>query len=112
MKKLVIMAALLIAGLTASAQTTGKDYVREGKTFTSVSTRGAGKAEPKATGFTWKDSKGKAYDIYMSGTGSCFVLRVSQKTGKEYRQYLGKEISAEICKEMGVEYKPQNTTSK
>ena len=107
MKKIIIIAALLFAGLTASAQSVQKSYVREGKTFTSVSTRSISKAEPKSTGYTWKDSKGKVYDIYMSPTtGSCYVIRISQKTGKEYRQYLGKEISAEICKEMGVEYKP------
>lgn len=41
----------------------------------------------------------------MSSTGSCFVMRVSSKTGKEYKSYLGPEISQQICKELNVEYK-------
>lgn len=35
------------------------------------------------TGFTWKDSKGDEYPVYMAHTGSCFVIRTS-KSGKNY----------------------------
>ena len=41
----------------------------------------------------------------MSSTGSCFVIKTSAKTGKEYRNYLGPEISEQMCKELNVEYK-------
>ena len=53
----------------------------------------------------WKDSKGNEYPVYMSSTGSCFVIKTSAKTGKEYRNYLGPEISEQMCKELNVEYK-------
>lgn len=97
---LTLLLLVLAMGLAANAQT----YTRSGNTFIS-STGGASKAEPIKTKFTWKDSKGKEYPVYMSSTGSCFVMRVSSKTGKEYKSYLGPEISQQICKELNVEYK-------
>ena len=98
MKKLLIMLVLLCVGLTSNAQ----NYTREGNTF--VSTKSV-KAEPVKTKFTWKDSKGNEYPVYISSKGSCFVIRVSSKTGKEYKSYLCPEISQQICKELGVNYK-------
>ena len=98
MKKLLIMLVLLCVGLTSNAQ----NYTREGNTF--VSTKSV-KAEPVKTKFTWKDSKGNEYPVYISSKGSCFVIIVSSKTGKEYKSYLGPEISQQICKELGVNYK-------
>jgi len=84
---------------------------REGKNFVQVSSRSAA-AQPVATPYTWTDSKGKTYPIYLSANGRAYVMRVSGKTGKEYRHYLGEEISRTICKEMGVEYKEMNTKKK
>ena len=98
MKKLLIMLVLLCVGLISNAQ----NYTREGNTF--VSTKSV-KAEPVKTKFTWKDSKGNEYPVYISSKGSCFVIRISSKTGKEYKNYLGPKISQQICKELGVEYK-------
>ena len=98
MKKLLIMLVLLCVGLTSNAQ----NYTREGNTF--VSTKSV-KTEPVKTKFTWKDSKGNEYPVYISSKGSCFVIRVSSKTGKEYKSYLGPEISQQICKELNVKYK-------
>ena len=51
------------------------------------------------TGFTWKDSKGDEYPVYIAHTGSCFVIKIS-KSGKEYRAYLGEEVSEQIRKEL------------
>ena len=97
---LTLLLLVLAMGLAANAQT----YTRSGNTF--ISSKGERvKAEPVKTKFTWKDSKGKEYPVYISSNGSCFVIKVSAKTGKEYRNYLGPEISQQICKELGVEYK-------
>jgi hypothetical protein len=93
-----------VCSYSANAQT----YTREGNTFTAKASAGRAKAEPIKTKFVWTDSKGVAYPIYMGKTGSCFVIRKSSKTGKEYRSYLGTEVSAEICKELGVKYEPKN----
>ena len=97
---LALLLLVLAMGLAANAQT----YTRSGNTFIS-STGERVKAEPTKTKFTWKDSKGKEYPVYISSNGSCFVIKVSAKTGKEYRNYLGPEISQQICKELNVEYK-------
>ena len=35
------------------------------------------------TDFTWKDSKGDEYPVYMSHTGSCFVIKTSEQIRKE-----------------------------
>ena len=81
---------------------------RDGNNFTQVSSRSAA-AQPVATTYTWTDSKGNVYPIYLTKNGRAYVMRVSAKTGKEYRHYLGEEISRTICKEMGREY---NETTK
>ena len=57
------------------------------------------------TGFNWTDSKGKSYPIYMSASGSCYILKTSSKTGKEYKQYLKPDVSQDICKKLDKEYK-------
>ncbi len=49
--------------------------------------------------FTWKDSKGDEYPVYIAHTGSCFVIKTS-KSGEEYRAYLGEEVSEQINKEL------------
>ena len=51
------------------------------------------------TGFTWKDSKGDEYPVYIAHTGSCFVIKTS-KSGEDYRAYLGEEVSEQIRKEL------------
>lgn len=83
------------------------DVARSGNTFiqTTGKTTTIAKSKVTKTKFTWQDSKGNTYPIYISENGSCFIYRISKKTGKEYRQYLGKEISMQICKELGLTYK-------
>ena len=86
---------------------TAQNYTRNGNEFSVTS---KSKAEPIKTKYTWKDSKGVVYSVYMSANGSCFVIKISKKTGKEYRNYLGPEVSAQICKELGIEYKGKKGT--
>ena len=81
-----------------------QNYTRSGNTFIS-STGERVKAEPVKTKFTWKDSKGNEYPIYISSKGSCFVIKVKDKNGKDKKTYLGPEISQQICKELNIEYK-------
>ena len=83
-----------------------QSYTRSGNTFTMTSTKKS-KSEPTKTKFV-VEKDGKSYPVYMGSTGSCFILRTSSKTGKEYRSYLGEEMSRTICKELGVEYKSRN----
>lgn len=101
MKKIIIM---LIMALVCCVSVNAQSYSRSGDTFTATA-KAKEKSEPIKTKYFYTDSHGDKYPIFMSSTGSCFINKVSSKTGKEYRMYLGKEISMEICKELGVEYK-------
>lgn len=101
MKKIIFIFVMLICGImTSNAQ----NYKIEGNTIISTKTARV-KSEPVKTSIVYKDTKGNEYPVYMSSTGSCFVLKISAKTSKEYRNYLGPEISADICQRLGVEYK-------
>ena len=60
--------------------------------------------EFQETGFTWRDSKGNEYPVYMARTGSCFVIRTS-KSGENYKSYLGKDVSEQIRKVLSTRKK-------
>ena len=105
MKKLLIAVAIVLGMMaTGFAQT---KYEQNGKTFKSVQTEKTIKkgAEPLNTGFTWEDSKGNKYPIWISngGKGSAYIIRTSGKTGKQYKAYLGKEITETIKKQLNIE---------
>lgn len=102
MNKLFIMAAMLLALSVNNSIIYAQNIKKEGTTFVVSSSRKS--AEPTKTKFTWKVGDVE-YPIYISTSGSCYVIKTSKKTGKEYKQYLPKEVCAEIAKEMGIEYK-------
>ena len=66
------------------------------------------KQQPRLTPYKWEDSKGNQYPIYIGPSGACYVVRIS-KNGNEYKQYLGEEISRDICNKMGVAYAPKRS---
>lgn len=101
MKRVIITIALLLTLTAGQAQ---QQVTREGNTFSVVTTKK--QATETKTQYEWQDSKGNKYPIYVGKTGACYVKRISKKTGNEYKQYLGAEISAQVCKELGREYKP------
>lgn len=72
---------------------------RQGDNFTFVKS----KKEPVKTKFTFTDSHGEIYSIFVNHNGRCYISKISKKTGKEYRQYLGDSISTQICREIGWE---------
>ena len=99
MKKLFI-AAIMLFSLSLGVQ--AQSVVKSGNTFTQVSNKG-GKSGGKEikTQYTFKDSKGNVYPVYLSASGKAFVKRISQKTGKEYKQYvpeIGKQINPKAYK--------------
>ena len=100
MKKIII-AAIMLFSLNVGVQ--AQSVERKGNTFTQVSNKGgkSGGKETK-TQYTFKDSKGNIYPVYLSATGKAFIKKVSKKTGKEYKQYLpeiGKQINPDAYKE-------------
>ena len=100
MKKLLLLLLMSLITITTNAQS---NVEFKGNTIVTKSTRAKGEA--KKTTFTWQDRKGKEYPVYVSSTGSCFIVRISSNTGKEYRSYLGPEVSQQICKKLNIEYK-------
>lgn len=99
MKKISIIIAAMLAFSTVSYS---QDVVRNGKTF--EQTKKSSVKSDEKTGFTYKDSKDNVYDIYIGKSGACYINKISKKTGNEYKQYLGEEISKQICNELGREY--------
>jgi len=93
---------IVCVGMVANADN-NKSYKCEGTTYSS--TGRVQSASTSQTPYSWSDSKGNKYPIYISNSGSCYVIKTSKKTGKEYKNYLGPEISQDICKKMNREYK-------
>ena len=98
MKKILVSA--VVGLLLATASSFAQDYTRNGKEFSSV--QKSSSSTDKKSGYTYKDSKGKVYDIYVSASGACYIIRTSAKTGKTYKSYLSKEISLDICRELRI----------
>ena len=97
---MLMAAGIILAAFSFSANAQTPNYVRNGKEFSVVKSQ-AEKVPDEKTGYTWKDSKGNVYDIFITKNNACYTIRTSQKTGKEYRAYLPKEVAAEIAKELG-----------
>lgn len=98
MKKILIAALLLCACLNNSRANTpdSTNVVLEGKIFST--TKVSSKQSDIKTGFSWKDSKGNIYPIYLSSNNKAFVWRISAKSGKKYRYYLPDAIAQQIIK--------------
>ena len=98
MKKLFIAAIMLLSwNVGVQAQSVQK----QGNNFTQVSNKKPSGKETK-TQYTYTDSKGVVYPVWLSSTGKAFIKKVSKKTGKEYKQYLpeiGKQINPEAYKD-------------
>lgn len=110
MKKSVIIFALLMVVMSASAQDrkvdNSKAYNREGNTFVQSAT--APSEGDQMTAYLWRDKEGNEYPIILhtyvkgekAGRVTCYVVRTSKK-GNQYKYYLpqGEEIAKEILTE-------------
>lgn len=103
-KIFVLLVALMGICAIGAAQESPAKVERNGKVFSQKSAKKA-KTEPVVTDFQWEDSKGNQYPILVNpDSGRCFIIKVSGKTGKEYKQYLNAEIAKQVCKEVGIAY--------
>ena len=98
MKKMIICISMMLAfGLVSNAQ----NVTRQGNNFTQVTNKKSADKETK-TQYTYTDSKGVVYPVYLSSTGKAFIKKTSKKTGREYRQYIpeiGKQINPKAYKD-------------
>ena len=109
MKKSILTLVLLAMALCATAQekTPANGYKREGKTF--VQTESQVLKGDTITTYLWRDAQGNEYPIILHqykkgqkvGKWNAYVIRISKKTGKEYRYFLpdGEKIADEIINE-------------
>ena len=110
MKKLLFILAIMSVAFTNEIY--AQSYTYADNTYTQVASKGRTATPPTKTPFTYKDSKGKSYTIYLNSNGRAFVLKTSQKTGKEYRYYLKDDVSMDICKKMNITFVPRKKETK
>jgi hypothetical protein len=82
-KKIAMLLIVCLLSGSIFAQKVTKD--ENGNYIAAVSKRGG---QPKETGKTYTDKQGKVYPVYTNDKGRLFCIKVSKKTGKEYRYYL------------------------
>lgn len=93
MKHIIALLAALLISVAGYA-----DVVREGDTFKVENTASVNKDQQ--TKYTWEDKQGNKYPVFITKRGACYIIRTSKKTGKEYKQYLPKDIQEQIKKEL------------
>lgn len=71
----------------ASVEVHGQNVQRKGKTFIEQKDT-VQKPKAQETDYVFVDKDGQAYPIWVSSKGRYFIVKVSKKTGKEYRKYL------------------------
>ena len=92
MKKIILCLLLALFCITISAE-----VKREGNTFRVEQTT---KESDTKTQYTWVDKDGNVYPVFITKRGACYIFRTSKKTGKEYKQYLPKNIQETIKQEL------------
>lgn len=101
-KKDYFVLAIIIAILSFMAYTAfAQEIHREGNNFSVEKVLQASTDIQTQYTFTINET---VYPIWITKNGRCYIVRIS-KSGKEYKQYMKKEISLQICKEMNIEYK-------
>lgn len=103
-RHLFVLILMIICVSSVANADNDKSYKCEGSTYSSTG-RVHSASTSQITPYTWQDSKGNKYPIYISNSGSCYIIRKSNKTGKDYKQYMKPEISQDICAKLGKEYK-------
>lgn len=77
--------------------TISAEVKREGNTFRVEQIT---KESDTKTQYTWVDKDGNVYPVFITKRGACYIFRTSKKTGKEYKQYLPKDIQETIKQEL------------
>lgn len=94
MKRFLLLLLTLFVSLVSWSQ----NVIREGNRFIQQSSESTIKKDnPQPTPYEYVAKDGKVYPIYLSSKGKAFIIRVSKKTGKEWKQYLP-EVTQELEK--------------
>lgn len=82
----IFIAIYLMFFCCATAQ--GQNVVRKGNTFIEQPTDTASRPKAKKTDYVYVEKDGQVYPVWVSSKGKYFIIKVSKRTGKEYRKYL------------------------
>jgi uncharacterized protein YpmB len=93
---IILILGLIFSTIGVCAQST---VTRVGNTF-KVEQTSSNTSNDTKTKYTYQDSKGNEYPIYITKNNSVYVIKVSKNTGKEYKYYLPKNIKEQILKEI------------
>lgn len=99
MRRLLAILLLLLA-MVCCMDAAAQNVERQGNTF--VQKKSGRNSVPTKTSYVYTDTKGNSYPVYLSPTGKAYTIKVSKKTGKEYKQYvpeIGKKINPNAYKE-------------
>lgn len=83
---LVVFLTIITAVFILAISARGQNVVLQGRQFTQV-VDSTSLGQDTKTEYTYKDSKGRVYDVYLSKRGKAYIKRVS-RNGREYKQYL------------------------
>ena len=105
-RSVIIVALAIILLAVCGNAAFGQSYSQEGNVFKTEKTV---ESQPDELTPFFYEVKEKINDetivknlpIYITKRNACYVIRTSKKTGKLYKQYLPKDLSAEITKQLG-----------
>lgn len=92
MKKLISRLFKALLSHTRYAQVAREDNASKHTTTPTT------KSEEQQSQYTWEDKKGNKYPVYITKSGTAYINRKCAKTGKNYKQYLSKEMKEQIWK--------------
>jgi len=113
MKKFISTIVVILSTITiATAQERHGEVsfkVKEdGRTFVQQKGARSSSSSDRETPYKWEDTKGNTYPIFLhtytkgekAGRTTCYVVKTSAKTGKEYKYYIpdGEAIAQDILK--------------
>lgn len=84
MKKIFIIFSICAASLSAHSQNARIDASGNYVAVHKQDTTGTGTPTHK----TFTDTKGNTFPVFVTKNGKLYYMRVSSKTGKQYKQYL------------------------
>ena len=87
----------LLLTLVLSVPSYSSTVTRNGNDFSIEIT----KFEDEITPYTWTDKDGVKYVVFESKKGSYYIIKISKKTGKDYKYYLPKEVQEQMRRERG-----------
>ena len=96
MKKFIVALLIGLASICGAVGASAQSITFDGSNFVQAQ---KSKATDTVTPFTY-EVKGTKYPIYLTARNKCYIKRVS-KQGKEYKQYLPAEVTAQVLKALG-----------